>query len=87
MFAQMFMSCEDEKLINFLLHAPVISVVIFSLQAPVCQHKQRRGEHQQQGKVDIAGTYTLYSVDTSQYSQYLLAMEIPQQAVDIISQE
>ena len=65
----------------------MISVVIFSLQPPYCQHKQRRGEQQQQGKVDIPGTYILYSVDTSQYSQYLLAMDIPHQAVDIITQE
>ena len=83
----MFLSYKGEKLIIFLRHAPVISVVIFSLQAPACQHKQRRGEHQQQGKVDIAGTYHLYSVDISQYSQYLLAMDIPQAAVDIITQE
>ena len=83
----MFLSCKGKKITIFLPHGSVISVVIFSLQAPACQHKQRRGEQQQQGKVDIAGTYTPYSVDISQYSQYLLAMDIPQQAVDIISQE
>ena len=75
----MFLSC-------FVPHGSVISVVIFSLQPPYCQHKRGRGE-QQQGKVSIAGTYHLDSVDTSQYSQYLLAMDIPHQAVDIITQE
>ena len=80
----------------------MICVVISSLQATHCDQRANEAVQLQGKvgyidimkppvnlyliQVSIPGTYHLYSVDIAQYSQYLLAMGIPQAAVDIIAQ-
>ena len=81
----------------------MICVVISSLHPSSCTHRAGEADQLQGKvgyitimyqlwllyltQVSISGTYHLYSVDIAQYSAYLLAMDIPQAAVDIIAQE
>jgi len=62
----------------------LLSCVVYSLTPSPCQHSGERRGTGQNSKVSLSGTFHLVSSD-NHYKDYLLAMDIPLTAVDIIT--